>query len=130
VEELAKLDGSAALSAARILVVEDSFFILMEIESALLDAGAEVVWTCRTVREALSTLDGESVAAAILDVQLDRETSAAVARQLDRQGVPFLFYTGQLDIAPVQTEWPECRVISKPASRQAIVDAVTDLLER
>jgi DNA-binding NtrC family response regulator len=130
VEEVAKLDGPAALSAARILVVEDSFFILMELESALLEAGAEAVWTCRTVREALSTLDGETVGAAILDVQLDRETSAAVARQLERQGVPFLFYTGQFDIAPVQTEWPDCRVISKPASRQAIVDAVTDLLER
>jgi DNA-binding NtrC family response regulator len=130
VEESVKFDGPAALSAARILVVEDSFFILMELESALLDAGAEAVWTCRTVREALSTLDGETVAAAILDVQLDRETSAAVARRLDRQGVPFFFYTGQLDIAPVQREWPECRVISKPASRQAIVNAVSDLLER
>jgi DNA-binding NtrC family response regulator len=130
VEESVKSDGPVALSAARILVVEDSFFILMELESALLDAGAEAVWTCRTVREALSTLDGQAVAAAILDVQLDRETSAAVARRLDRQGVPFFFYTGQIDIAPVQTEWPECKVISKPASRQAIVDVVTDLLAR
>ena len=41
---------AAALSSARILLVEDSFFILMELESALLDAGAEAV-CCRTVRE-------------------------------------------------------------------------------
>ena len=129
-EQTVKLDRPAALSAARILVVEDSFFILMEIESALLDAGAEAVWTCRTVREALTTLDGETIAAAILDIQLDRETSAAVARRLGQQGVPFLFYTGQLEIAPVRTEWPGCRVISKPASRQVLVAAVSDLLAR
>ena len=130
-EHSIKLESSVApLNTARILLVEDSFFILVELESALLDAGAEAVCVCRTVREALSTLDAEDVSAAVLDIQLDRETSAAVARQLARQGIPFLFYTGQLDIAPVHTEWPECRVIAKPASRETIVAAVAGLLER
>ncbi len=120
--------SAAGLGSARILLVEDSFFILMELESALLDAGAESVCVCRTVREAMSTLETQRVSAAILDIQLDRESSAEVARTLARQGVPFLFYTGQLEIAPVHTEWPDCRVISKPASREAIVAAVADLL--
>src|SRR5689334_12579126 len=96
----ARHDGCAAtLRSARVLLVEDSFFILMELESALLDAGAEAV-CCRTVGEALSSLDAQSVSAAVLDVQLDRETSEAVAERLARQGIPFLFYTGQLDTAP------------------------------
>ncbi len=117
----------AALSSARILLVEDSFFILMELESALLDAGAEAV-CCRSVREALSTLDEQPVNAAVLDVQLDRETSESVADRLARQGIPFLFYTGQLESAPVHDDWPEYKVISKPAPREAIVAAVADLL--
>jgi DNA-binding NtrC family response regulator len=125
----ARHDGfSATLHSARVLLVEDSFFILMELESALLDAGAEAV-CCRTVGEALSSLDVQSVSAAVLDVQLDRETSEAVAERLARQGIPFLFYTGQLDTAPVHDGWP-CKVIPKPAPRETIVRAVADLLER
>ena len=120
---------AAALSSARILLVEDSFFILMELESALLDAGAEAV-CCRTVREALSSLDAQPVSAAVLDVQLDRETSESVADRLVRQGIPFLFYTGQLDSAPVHDDWPKCKVIAKPAPRETIVAAVVDLLEQ
>jgi DNA-binding response OmpR family regulator len=121
--------GRAALNATRILLVEDSFYILMELESALLDAGAEAV-CCRSVGEALSTLDEQPVSAAVLDVQLDRETSEAVAERLVRQGVPFLFYTGQREAAPVHDDWPRCTIISKPAARETIVAAVVDLLER
>jgi len=122
-------DGSAAaLGAARILLVEDSFFILMELEAALLEAGAAEVCVCRTVREAMSTLETQPVSVAILDIQLDRESGVEVARKLARERIPFLFYTGQLDIHPVHTEWPDCRVISKPATREAIVAAVADLL--
>jgi DNA-binding response OmpR family regulator len=120
--------AAAALSATRILLVEDSFFILMELEAALIDAGAEAV-CCRTVGEALSSLDAQSVSAAVLDVQLDRETSASIAERLDRQGIPFLFYTGQLDGMPVHAAWPHHKVIAKPAPRETIVAAVVDLLE-
>jgi DNA-binding response OmpR family regulator len=120
---------ATALSSARILLVEDSFYILMELESALLDAGAEAV-CCRTVGEALSTLDAQPVSAAVLDVQLDRETSESVADRLAQQGIPFLFYTGQREAAPVHDDWPNCKVISKPAPRETIVAAVADLLER
>src|SRR5689334_9581065 len=93
-----------ALSSARVLLVEDSFFILMELESALLEAGAEAV-CCRTVGEALSSLDEQPVSAAVLDVQLDRETSEAVADRLAKQDIPFLFYTGQLESAPMHDAW-------------------------
>ena len=120
---------AAPLSSARILLVEDSFFILMELESALLDAGAEAV-CCRTVGEALSTLEAQPVSAAVLDVQLDRETSESVADRLARQGIPFLFYTGEIEAAPIHDEWPKCKVLSKPAPRETIVAAVVDLLER
>lgn len=119
----------AALNAARVLLVEDSFFILLELESALLGAGAEAV-CCRSVGEALSTLDAQPVSAAVLDFQLDRETSEAVAERLVRQGVPFLFYTGQREAPPVHNDWPQCRIISKPAPRETIVAAVADLLAK
>jgi ActR/RegA family two-component response regulator len=128
-EQLVRHERSTALNAARILLLEDSFFILMELESALLDAGAETV-CCRTVGEALATLDAQPVSAAVLDVQLDRETSESIAERLARQGIPFVFYTGQFDGVPVHDDWPKCKIIAKPAPRETIVAAVVDLLER
>lgn len=117
-----------ALRAAHILVVEDSFLILMELESVLLDAGAEAVWTCRSVSEGLRVLTEQVVDAAILDLQLDRETSVPVARALAARAVPFFFYTGQLDTGGVRAEWPGCQVIAKPAGPQKIVATAASLI--
>jgi DNA-binding NtrC family response regulator len=122
-------DGAAsALRAAHILVVEDSFLILMELESILLEAGADTVWTCRNVTEALRAVAEQDVGVAILDLQLDRETSVPVARALADRGVPFFFYTGQLDTREVRSEWPACPVVSKPAEARKIVDTIASLI--
>jgi len=124
----ARSDATNGLRAAYILLVEDSFLILMELESALTDAGAQGVCSCRTVGEAMHALDEQDVSAAILDIQLDRETSAPVARELAQRGVPFFFYTGQLDTRAVHDEWPDRMIVSKPAERRTIVDLVSDML--
>jgi DNA-binding response OmpR family regulator len=121
-------DASGALQAAHILVVEDSFLILMEMESVLSDAGAEAVWTCRSVAEALRMLGERDVDAAVLDLQLDCESSAPVARALAERGVRFFFYTGQLDTAAVRAEWPDCVIVSKPAEPQKIVAMMASLI--
>src|SRR5690348_15892247 len=51
-ERQAKVDGTPPLDGAPVLVVEDDFLILAELESGLTDAGAEVVGPCRDAREA------------------------------------------------------------------------------
>jgi DNA-binding NarL/FixJ family response regulator len=121
-------EAPTALRAAHVLVLEDSFLVLMELESILLDAGADAVWTCRNVAEALRALAEQDVAAAILDVQLDRETSLPVARALADRGVPFFFYTGQLDAGEVRAAWPGRPVVSKPAAPRKIVETVVSLV--
>jgi DNA-binding response OmpR family regulator len=121
-------DAASALRAMHVLVLEDSFLILMELETILLEAGADAVWTCRSVGDALRAIAEQDVAAAILDLQIDRETSMPVARALRERGVPFFFYTGQLDTGALRAEWPECLVVSKPAAPQKIVETVASLV--
>jgi DNA-binding response OmpR family regulator len=121
-------EASGALRSAHILVLEDSFLILTELESVLLDAGAEAVWTCRSVKEALRVLAEQDVDAAILDLQLDRETSLPVARALTGRSKSFFFYTGQHDTRALRAEWPECLVVSKPAEPHKIVATVASLI--
>jgi DNA-binding NtrC family response regulator len=80
------------------------------------------------VAEALRTLAEQPVAAAILDLRLDGETSLPVARALTDRAIPFFFYTGQLDIGEVRIEWPHCLLVSKPAEPRKIVETVASLL--
>jgi DNA-binding NtrC family response regulator len=116
------------LQGVRILVVEDDFLMLMELEAILSEAGAEIAAGCQTVKDALASAEENGLAAAVLDVQVGRETVAPVARELAGRGVPFVFYTGQGDTDAMLAEWPGCRVVPKPSQARAIIKAVADLL--
>ena len=117
------------LHGARVLVVEDDPLLLLELESILQDAGAEIVACCRNVKDGLMAVEKNGVAAAILDDRIGRTTIAPVARQLAKRGTPFLFYTGQVENDPALAEWSDHVVLSKPARPATIVAAVALLLE-
>ncbi|HEX5421390.1 MAG TPA: response regulator [Gammaproteobacteria bacterium] len=128
-EHPSSLDTAPLLTKARVLVVEDDFLILMELEAVLRDAGADIAGLCRNVREALAAADGGGdVGVALLDVRLGNDTVAPVARALTEHGTPFVFYTGQVDTDPILAEWPDCRVVSKPAAPHTIVTALLDAM--
>jgi len=118
------------LIGCRILVVEDDFFIRIDLESILRDAGAEVIGPCRGIADALELLTKSQVTAAILDMQLGHETVVPVARELTKRGTPFIFYSGQHGVDPALVEWSSHPILDKPALPRAIVGAVADLLPR
>jgi DNA-binding NtrC family response regulator len=125
----AKVDPAHALKGARILVVEDESLIAMELDSILLEAGAEVVGPCRSAAEAHSLMRKvDGINAAILDFRLGKDTSMLVARHLTCHGVPFVFFTGQADMSPIHTEYPTAKIISKPLQRRAMLTALADSL--
>ncbi len=72
-----------------VLVVEDEFFIAMEIEDALRDAGYSVLGPASSVEEALDLLPGKRPDAAILDFHLGGEKVTPVALRLQALGIPF-----------------------------------------
>jgi DNA-binding response OmpR family regulator len=123
-----KFDAVSVLQGAHVLVVEDDFLLLMELQSILHDAGAEFTG-CRTVQEALAATKN-GIAAAILDVRVGRQTIAPVARQLAARGTPFIFYTGQVENDPDLAEWSGSTVLSKPAQAGTIVAALADVMQR
>ncbi|HUI20555.1 MAG TPA: response regulator [Methylocella sp.] len=125
-----KPDSGRVLDGARVLIVEDDFIIALDLETTLTEAGARITGPCRTVKEALATLDGagESPEAAILDIRLGKETVAPVAQQLCERGIPFMFYTGQVDTDPIRRAWPDHKIVSKPANYRTILAAVAAML--
>jgi DNA-binding NtrC family response regulator len=125
----ARIDPAQPLKGARILVVEDEFLIAMELGSILLEAGAEVVGPCGSSAEAHSLLRKvDGVRAAILDLRLGNDTSIPLARHLTRHGLPFIFFTGQVDMSPICAEYPTATIISKPFQRRAILTALADIV--
>lgn len=82
------------LAGRRVLVVEDEALVAMLVEDALLDAGAEVVGPVATVADALDLLKHQLPEAAVLDLNLAGDSSAPVADELAKHGVPFVVATG------------------------------------
>ena len=116
-------ENTSALKGIRVLLVEDDFLIMMDLEEVLSAAGAKVVAECHNVEDALDKVDDE-FEVAVLDMRLGRETVAPVARRLADRGVPFVFYTGQLECDAVLDEWSDHTLVHKPARSEVIVEAV------
>jgi len=111
-----------------VLIVEDDFLLLSDLEMILLEGGAGRVDSCRTIEEALARANADDIEAAVLDVRVGHESIAPVARQLAARGIPFVFYTGQVGNDRMIAEWPGCKIVSKPAQSQVIVAAIAELL--
>jgi DNA-binding response OmpR family regulator len=128
VEVVSLCNGAGALAGARVFIVEDDAIIAMDLEAILGEAGAEVAGPCRTVKDGLIAAAERDLSAALLDIQLGNETVGPVAQLLARRNIPFAFYTGQADTHPIRLNWPECKIISKPARPKAIVNALAEII--
>ncbi|WP_082622070.1 response regulator [Bordetella sp. N] len=89
-------DGARVLEGRRILVVEDDYLVALTVVELLEDVGAEVIGPVSTADEAVAlvTAGATPIDAAILDVNLDGETSFPVADALAERDVFFVFATG------------------------------------
>lgn len=104
-----------------ILLVEDNLLIALETESTLLSMGAENVHVVSTVAAALDVLRQSKPHFAVLDYNLGRETSVAIADRLCEVGVPFMFVTGYGDTAVIDQRFRDTPVVSKPYDASALI---------
>ena len=119
---------SAPLRGQRVLIVEDDALILMELEAVLQDAGVVVARSCRSIDEALDAAVQGGFDVAILDFGLRDQTAAPVARALASAGIPFFFYTGQVDGDPRLDEWRGRTMVPKPAPPAQITGELARLV--
>jgi DNA-binding response OmpR family regulator len=78
----------------RVLVVEDEFMIMLDIESLLRRSGYEVVGPAGNLAEALCAARERAHDLALLDVNLGDHNVFPVADVLADRGIPFAFLTG------------------------------------
>ena len=78
----------------RILVVDDEPLISMLVEGWLKELGCEVVGPARSVQDGLDLAGRTELDGAILDINLEGESSLALANALRLKGIPVAFATG------------------------------------
>ena len=86
--------ADAVPEALRVLVVEDSFLIVMALESVFKNLGWTMVGPASRKSEAMALAASELIDVALLDVNLHGEMSWDIAMLLKRRGIPFVFSTG------------------------------------
>jgi CheY-like chemotaxis protein len=107
----------------RILVVEDEALISMEIASILASAGFEILGPASTVAQALDLLDRSACDAAVLDVNLGKETAEPIARFLAANGKPFITVSGYAR-EQQPAVFRDSLLLPKPLRSDMLIDAV------
>jgi len=82
------------LEGARVLVVEDEYFIAADIARALDAAGGRAVGPAGSIEQARRLLKEQQVDAAILDLNLHGEMAYPLVSELAQRGLPCVIMSG------------------------------------
>lgn len=115
------------LSGRRVLVVEDESRIAMLIRDTLEDMGCEVVATAARFDDAWEKATSLPFDVALLDVNLDGETSYPIAEALAERGRAFVFATGY-GTSNVPEALHNAPVLQKPFMRRDLERALQQAL--
>jgi DNA-binding response OmpR family regulator len=112
---------------ARILIVEDEVLIAQLLAMYIEDLGHEVVGPVATVGEALTILNSNPPACAIIDCTLGNQECTPIAEALSRATLPFAFATGRgIDALPA--EFKAQPMISKPFIFEDVERVVSSMM--
>jgi len=117
--------------AYRVMILEDDPFIALDMEGVMEDAGFDVLGPVASVPEALKLIaegGNKKPDCALLDFYVTGGTSEFVARELAKEGVPFMFLTGNAEDARQALSDHDLLIRSKPVQTERIVKDVTNLL--
>ena len=110
------------LSGMRLLVAEDDAVIAMDYAGMLSSAGAEIVSTARTAREAVAHLQDDAVDAAIVDFLLADGKSSELQAILTEKRIPFVVISGYPSV--LVRESSDQQVLHKPVTADNLCAAV------
>lgn len=110
----------------RVLILEDSALIALDMEDVLSDNGYFVVGPAMTVADALEKIETNNVDVAIVDLNLNGERSYQVADALRHRNIPFLFLSGY-QASDTPERFRTVPFLTKPTSDYDMLLAVKNL---
>jgi DNA-binding NtrC family response regulator len=118
---------STGLKGARILIVEDEYYLAEDLADALKRAGAEVVGPVGSLSQAEAPVGAGGLDGALIDMNLRGEPAFDLAERLQDAGVPFVIVSGysREALPPSLAEVPR---LEKPVDSAHAVTALARLL--
>lgn len=111
------------LLGLRVLVVEDDYFIALELCTALRAAGADVIGPARDLESGLAAVRREHIDCGVLDINLQGRMGFQIATELRARDIPAIFATGYNSSA-LPAELADMPRLEKPVDLTALCRAV------
>lgn len=121
--------GSIDLGMAKVLVVEDDFYLASDLGGALRSAGAEVLGPLASCAQAGAAITLSPPDCAVIDINLGQGPDYKLAEQLRGAKVPFLFVTGY-DQDSIPERFRDVPCVQKPVALRMVSHTVADLVQR
>ncbi|MEM8827406.1 MAG: hypothetical protein AAF205_05305 [Pseudomonadota bacterium] len=117
------------LKDKRIVVVEDEVYPGMSIKVILLAAGAQEVRICDGLAAGQAVIAGDfGPDAVVLDLNIGGKDARPLARELVERRIPFVFHTGTIDPKVLAEQFPDQRILAKPAPAEVLCRALADAI--
>lgn len=113
------------LNGYHVMIVEDAFYLAMELRRALEGAGASVLGPFADEDSARAGLARGNPDCAVLDVNLGDGASFVLAQELRARKVPILFLTGY-DRSVIPREFEGVALLKKPLESTHLLRAVAE----
>jgi light-regulated signal transduction histidine kinase (bacteriophytochrome)/CheY-like chemotaxis protein len=117
------------VTPSRVLLVEDSGLVALQLQCLLEEAGCEVVGPASRVASALKLAVTKAIDAAVLDVDLDGTPSWDVADALTARSIPFMLATGYSADDALPERFRFVPKLLKPFSTEGFNEALRGLLK-
>lgn len=121
--------STGKLAGKRFLIVEDEPLVALDIADTLAGAGAEVVGSVGSAKEALAAVESRQMDAALLDGNLHGHPVDKIAAALTRRNVPFVFVTGY-GRGALPKAFRNVGILSKPFGQPQLIEAAARLVEQ
>lgn len=114
------------LSGMSVLVVEDEYYLAMEMAEQIERVGGSVLGPFATADDGLAGLSGRKPDCALVDINTGEGPSFVLADALLARALPFAFLTGY-DAGSVSDRFSGIERVEKPAQTRTVIEALSRL---
>lgn len=117
-----------SLEGLRVLVVEDDYFIAVQVEDILRTLKCKAVGPCSSVEAALTACNGGSFDFALLDMNIRGQSILPVVEVLSTMKLPFILATGYQISSSEDPVLQNAIRVAKPFNVNDVGGAMSELL--